>query len=191
MTDTKEKILSAALRLFARDGYEAVSVSMIAGELNITKSALYKHYESKKDIFDSISRRMSELDAKRAGEYEVPGEAQDASGVSLDAVKRFSKAQFRYWTEDEFASDFRRMLTLEQYRGAEQARLFAQYLSAGPLGYTEELFFAILGDRERAKREAVRFYAPMFLLYSVYDGAEDKSAVTARLEEHINNFTLN
>ena len=30
MTDTKERILESALRLFARDGYEAVLVSMIA-----------------------------------------------------------------------------------------------------------------------------------------------------------------
>ena len=44
MQDTKEKILRTALLLFARDGYEAVSVSMIAGELGITKGALYKHY---------------------------------------------------------------------------------------------------------------------------------------------------
>ena len=54
MTDTKERILESALRLFARDGYEAVSVSMIAGELGMTKGALYKHYKSKRDIFDSI-----------------------------------------------------------------------------------------------------------------------------------------
>ena len=33
MQDTKEKILRTALLLFARDGYEAVSVSMIAGQL--------------------------------------------------------------------------------------------------------------------------------------------------------------
>lgn len=31
MTDTKERILQTALRLFAEDGYEAVSVSTIAG----------------------------------------------------------------------------------------------------------------------------------------------------------------
>ena len=57
MTDTKERILESALRLFARDGYEAVSVSMIAGELGMTKGALYKHYKSKRDIFDSILRK--------------------------------------------------------------------------------------------------------------------------------------
>ena len=65
MEDTKEKILLAALRLFANDGYEAVSVSEIAGELGITKGALYKHYKNKKDIFDSIVKRMEEMDFTR------------------------------------------------------------------------------------------------------------------------------
>ena len=44
--NTKEKILVTALRLFAVYGYEAVSVSRIAGELGITKGALYKHYKN-------------------------------------------------------------------------------------------------------------------------------------------------
>ena len=39
---TKEDILIVALHLFARDGYEAVSVSQIAGELGMTKGALYR-----------------------------------------------------------------------------------------------------------------------------------------------------
>ena len=34
-----EEILIVALHLFARDGYEAVSVSQIAGELDMTKGA--------------------------------------------------------------------------------------------------------------------------------------------------------
>ena len=37
MSETKENILNVALKLFAHDGYEAVSVSTIAGELGITK----------------------------------------------------------------------------------------------------------------------------------------------------------
>ena len=45
--DTKEKILLASLELFSKDGYEAVSVSMIADALGITKGALYKHYTGK------------------------------------------------------------------------------------------------------------------------------------------------
>ena len=37
MTDTKEQILMTALHLFAQDGYEAGSVSRIAGALGMTK----------------------------------------------------------------------------------------------------------------------------------------------------------
>ena len=74
MTDTKENILMTALHLFARDGYEAVSVSTIAGALGITKGALYKHYKNKRDIFDSIVARMYQIDAQRSQEYEVPKE---------------------------------------------------------------------------------------------------------------------
>ena len=40
MGNRKEEILIAALNLFARDGYEAASVSQIAGELGMTKGAL-------------------------------------------------------------------------------------------------------------------------------------------------------
>ena len=58
MGNRKEEILIVALHLFARDGYEAVSVSQIAGELDMTKGALYRHYKSKRDIFDCIVQCM-------------------------------------------------------------------------------------------------------------------------------------
>ena len=77
MIDTKEKILHTALRLFAKDGYEGVSVSMIAKDIGITKSALYKHYKNKRDIFDSILKQMSRNDYERAKEYEMPEEPID------------------------------------------------------------------------------------------------------------------
>ena len=66
MKNTKENILTAALHLFAQNGYEAVAVSEIASALGITKGALYKHYASKREIFDSIVARMEQLDAQRA-----------------------------------------------------------------------------------------------------------------------------
>ena len=47
MKTTKEKILWTSLQLFARDGYEAVSVSQIAGELGMTKGALYRHFKNR------------------------------------------------------------------------------------------------------------------------------------------------
>ena len=191
MGDMKEQILLAALRLFACEGYEAVSVSDIAGELGVTKGALYRHYRNKRDIFDSILRRMEHRDMEQAEQYEVPAgtkaEMEDAySQTSLEAVKAFSKAMFRYWTEDEFASRFRRMLTLEQFRSREMAQLFQQYLASGPVDYLTDLFGS-LGLQE-PRKAAAEYYGPMFLLYSVYDATEDKRAVLDTADKCLENI---
>lgn len=185
MNDTKERILRTALSLFAKKGYEAVSVSEIAGALGMTKGALYKHYANKRDIFDSILHRMEQRDAERAQAYSLPeGEPEEMeekyAASELEDMLAYAKAQFRYWTEDDFAADFRRMLTLEQFVSAEQSALYQQYLVSGPVEYMAELFSANgIADAERA---AVEFYAPMFLMYSVYDTADDKAAVLQILD---------
>ena len=72
MKNTKENILLTALRLFAKDGYEAVSVSQISGELGMTKSALYKHFKNKEDIFNSIIIKISNDDFNNATLYSLP-----------------------------------------------------------------------------------------------------------------------
>lgn len=193
MNDTGERILQVSLRLFARDGYEAVSVSMIAAELGITKGALYRHYESKRAIFDAILRRMEQGDAEKAEESNVPAdtaeEMPDAyTAVSVEDVIRFSREMYRYWTEDPFASCFRRMLTLEQYRNDEMRGLYRQYLSGGPLDYMMDLFRG-MGVKE-PERAANAFYGPMYLLYSVWDGTDDKEGVRRMAGAHFDRMEM-
>ena len=85
-------------------------------------------------------------------------------------------------------SSFRKMLTLEQYREPQMAQLYQNYLASGPLTYMEALFSGMLGDEGKARQTALDFYGPIFLLYSIYDGAEDKSYVIKLLEEHMDHF---
>ena len=177
MSNRKEEILIVALHLFARDGYEAVSVSQIAGELGMTKGALYRHYKSKRDIFDCIVQRMEQQDGEQATEYDMPQEDKEKTPekyetVSLDDFVEYSKSMFEYWTEDDFASSFRKMLTIEQFRSEEMQKLYQQYLVAGPASYVKDLFESI--GIVNAKDKAARFYSVMFFYYSIYDGASDK-----------------
>ena len=180
MGNRKEEILIVALHLFARDGYEAVSVSQIAGELDMTKGALYRHYKSKRDIFDCIVQRMEQQDGERASEYDMPEEEKEKmpeqyENVSLDDLVEYSKSMYEYWTEDDFASAFRKMLTIEQFRSEEMQNLYQQYLVAGPASYVKDLFESI--GIINAKDKADRFYATMHFYYSIYDGAADKEMV--------------
>ena len=185
MGNRKEEILIVALHLFARDGYEAVSVSQIAGELDMTKGALYRHYKSKRDIFDCIVQRMEQQDGEQASEYDMPEENKENmpekyETVSLDDFVEYSKSMFEYWTEDDFASSFRKRLTIEQFRSEEMQNLYQQYLVAGPASYVKDLFES-MGIVD-AKDKAIRFYAVMHFYYSIYDGAADKTKVKRQFE---------
>ena len=180
MGNRKEEILIVALHLFARDGYEAVSVSQIAGELDMTKGALYRHYKSKRDIFDCIVQRMEQQDCEQASEYDMPEEEKEKmpekyENVSLDDLVEYSKSMFEYWTEDDFASSFRKMLTIEQFRSEEMQNLYQQYLVSGPAEYVKDLFKSM--EIKNPEENAVKFYANMFFYYSMYDGAADKEKV--------------
>ena len=192
MSNRKEEILTVALHLFARDGYEAVSVSQIAGELDMTKGALYRHYKSKRDIFDCIVERMEQGDSEQAVEHDMPEDDKESmpeqyETVSLDEFVKYSKSMFAYWTEDDFASSFRKMLTIEQFRSEEMQRLYQQYLSSGPASYVKDLFESM--GISNAKENAVRFYATMYFYYSVYDGAENKEKAKQEFESVLGSMT--
>ena len=171
--NTKEKILEEALKLFARSGYKGTSMNEIAAKIGVSKAALYKHYSSKQEILESIVERMNQMDAERVKEYEMPGGGMEEviagyKNVALDKIREFTKAQFLHWTEEEFSCCFRKMLTLEQYREPEMAKLYQKYLAKEPLQYIEAIFSGITEDSKKARQLAIDFYGPIFLLYSIY-----------------------
>ena len=191
---TKEKILEEALKLFAQSGYMGTSMNEIASRLGVTKAALYKHYSSKQEILDSIVERMNQMDTERAKEYEMPdGDMEKViagyKNTALEKIRQYTKVQFLHWTEEEFSCCFRKMLTLEQYRDPEMAKLYQKHLAEGPLRYIEDVFSGMVESSEEAKQLAMDFYGPIFLLYSIYDGAENKQEVVELVDEHVERFS--
>ena len=190
---TKERILEIALELFAQNGYLGTSMSDIAKQLGFTKAALYKHYTSKQEILDQIVERMNRMDYERAEEYEMPetepdGFAEAYMHTPIEKIRIYSMAQFDHWTKETFSANFRKMLTLEQYRDQKLAQLHHDYLAGGPLEYMAAIFRELADSDEEAMQLALDFYGPMYLLYSIYDGAEDKASVAPLLDAHIRRF---
>lgn len=191
--DTKERIVETALELFAEKGYLGTSMNDIAKQLGFTKAALYKHYTGKQEILDRIVERMNEMDYERAKQFEMP-ESNLAEIVAayqktpIEKVRAYSKAQFLHWTEEEFSSRFRKMLTLEQYRDPEMAQLYQKYLATGPVDYMAAIFRGLTDSEEAAQYLALEFYGPMFLLYSVSDSGAEQEQVLSLLDAHIDRF---
>ena len=66
MKDTKRKILRAAERLFARQGFSATSVRMITAEARVNLAAMHYHFGSKDQLIAELfSRRLAPLNQER------------------------------------------------------------------------------------------------------------------------------
>ena len=56
--DTKERILAAALEMFSQNGYAGTNIRELTASLGLVKSSMYKHFESKEDIWNSLLDEM-------------------------------------------------------------------------------------------------------------------------------------
>ena len=71
----------------------------------MTKGALYRHYKSKRDIFDSIVKRMEQQDSEQARENEVPEESiektpEEYQNVSFDDFVEYRNYISNIWYLD-------------------------------------------------------------------------------------------
>ena len=57
---TKDKILNAAIKLFAVYGYNAVSIKDISGAVGITSSAIYNYYKGKEELIADVLSRFEQ-----------------------------------------------------------------------------------------------------------------------------------
>ncbi len=49
-TPTRQRLVEAAIRRFYRDGFRSVGIDQIVADVGISKTAFYKHFESKEDL---------------------------------------------------------------------------------------------------------------------------------------------
>ena len=125
--NTKELILEEALKQFSQKGYDGTSMSDIAGPLEISKAAIYKHFESKQQIFDEIiaeseekyrdffeklSVHLSNGGNKKLNKKDVNVYADISAKGLCENVLTF----VRFSMSDEYSRRVRRMLTISQFQ---------------------------------------------------------------------------
>jgi AcrR family transcriptional regulator len=189
---TKDRITETALQLFSEKGYLGTSLGDIAKQVGVSKAALYKHFACKQDILDCIVARMDELDTERSQRFSMPGNELGGTAaykeIPAEKIRAYSRAQFLHWTEEEFPSRFRKMLTLEQYRDSGMAELYQKYLADGPVEYMASVFGEITGSEDAAWQLSLEFYGPIFLLYGLSDGGMSEARAMELLDDHVSRF---
>ena len=122
--NTKREILEASLELFSMQGFEATSISQIAGAVGIRKASLYSHFENKQTILDTIVKEVLDQYGERSIFAKTDWE-RDAANLPLtsDEAVEMIQGQIRYILHDPAIRRGRKMLVIEQFRNPELAKL--------------------------------------------------------------------
>ncbi len=197
--DTKRKILDAALTLFSENGYTNVFVARIAEAVGIKAPSLYKHYKSKRDIFNAILDEMKANYDRQAASLNMDGnnamaDAMTFAAVSEDVLVQMGMGLFSFFLHDDYTQKFRKMLTIEQFHNPELAQLFSRQYIDDSLKY-QSTMFAVLCEKGVLKSEdpytmALQFHAPIYTLLTMCDREPQREReLTALLERHIRQFS--
>lgn len=198
--NTKERIVEKALELFAQQGYEAVSVAQIAQGVGIKAPSLYKHYRSKQDIFNAIIDEMAVRYDTQMKNMMLDGsdpqkDIQAYRNIDVDTLVYMGKNLFLFFLQDKVLSQFRKLLTIEQYHNEHLATLYREQYFDSPLQYQSMLFAMLIqqgGMRECDPHVmAMHFYAPMyFLLMRCDETTYKEEEVMQKVEKHIRQFHM-
>lgn len=108
--ERREQVLAAATRAFARSGFAATSLDEIAAEAGVSRVILYRHFESKIDLYRAVLERARARLAAGVGTGAYTTEAVDAllhvaaedpDGFRLLFQHAAREPEFRAWA-DEF-----------------------------------------------------------------------------------------
>ena len=186
---TKEKILDAALTLFAENGYNGTSVERIADSVGIKAPSLYKHFKGKEDILNSI------IDAAEIRYEEYFGSA-DNIGEILESSEEFVNAtmgKIRFTIYDPMIKKIRIFLVQEQFRNERLAEITTRHQLDGILKMYSKILegmmekgIVIEGDPEDFAMELV---GPVVLLVAKADRQPqyDKEILEI-IEKHLRHF---
>ena len=94
--ERREQILVAATTAFARSGFAATSLDDIAAEAGVSRAILYRHFDSKTDLYRAILDRVSARLGERVEVGELSGDIIDGLlGVAAEDPDGF-RLLFRY-----------------------------------------------------------------------------------------------
>lgn len=184
--NTKELILKVSLELFAKKGFDGVSVREIAREVGVRESALYKHYKNKEDILNKI---MEEMKIQVHEAYERNKVPETIRKDVSNAYKELTEQQlceiswnlFQLYTKNPMISNFRKLLMREQFNNKIFATYYNDFFLEGVIQRQAATFLQLvkggLFHEEDERVIALHFYGPILLLFQQYDcdpGKEDQ-----------------
>ncbi|NLI53208.1 MAG: TetR/AcrR family transcriptional regulator [Clostridiales bacterium] len=155
---TARAVLDAAAELFARRGYDGVSVRDIALKAGIQESSIYNHFSGKAEILETLYREFVELVPKtRPSE-----EALEEMLVMMEPEEVFKAILFHVGQSvGGTLTNTAMIINLEKFKTQRAADLYYRYVVREPAAYYERLIQRMI-DRKMVKPVDARLIAEQY-----------------------------
>ena len=187
--DTKEKILAKALEMFSQKGYEGTNIKELTVSLGHAKSVMYRHFESKEDLWNALLDRLIAYYEERFGSPErlppVPESTEELLAMTARMVD--------FTVHDETVVMTRKLLTIEQFRDGRARKLATKHFLTGLTEMFTHVFSGMM-EKGLLRREdpallAFSYTAPISALIHLCDREPEKTEdALARIEAFARHF---
>ncbi len=173
--DTKERILRTALEMFSQNGYAGTNIRELAEALNMGKSSLYRHFESKEAIWNTLLDRMIAYYGDRFGSADHLPPVPD----SLEGLVEMTMRMVDFTVHDEKIIMTRKVLAIEQFRDDRARDLASKHFLTGLTQMFTPVFQGMMENdllrRDDPKILAFAYTAPISSLIHFCDREPDKT----------------
>ncbi len=174
--DTKERILTAALEMFSRNGYAGTNIRELTGSLGLGKSSMYRHFDSKEEIWNTLLDEMIAYYGSHFGSPEnlppVPDTAEELVSLTMKMMD--------FTVHDEKIVMTRKLLQIEQFRDERARELATRHFLTG---LTEMFTYLFRGMMEKGilkqddpEMVAFAYTTPVSALIHLCDREPEKTA---------------
>jgi AcrR family transcriptional regulator len=134
--ETTRRILDISADLFARNGYDGVSMRAIAKKTGIKESSLYNHFKSKADILETLFNEFIKyVPGTRPSDEEI-----DKMLMFMEPEEIFKNILFHVGKNVcGTLSNTAMIINFEKYRNPRAAEMYYTYVIKEPADYYERL----------------------------------------------------
>ena len=173
--DTKERILAATLEMFSQNGYAGTNIRELSESLGLVKSAMYRHFESKDAIWNTLLDELIAYYEARFGSSEHLPSAPD----SLEELVTMTMRMVNFTVHDEKVVKSRKLLSIEQFRDERARDLATKYFLTGLKDMFTPIFAGMM-DKGLIREDdpamlAFAYTAPISALIHLCDREPDKT----------------
>lgn len=186
---TKQRILEAALDMFSENGYAGTNIRELAASLDLVKSSLYRHFESKEALWNAVLETMSSYYDEHFGTADnlpaVPKNTEELYQMTMGMVD--------FTVHDEKIIKSRKLLLTGQFRDEKARKLATRYFMEDTEAIFEKVFSEMMESGTIRKTDvkflAFSYSAPITALIHLCDREPERMPETmAEIETFVKQF---